>query len=242
MAAPLIKQAFILGAGQGSRMRPLTETRPKPLVELAGKPLIDHVIERLVTAGAEKIVVNVHYLADQLEAHLSARAHPEIIITSEREQLLDTGGGAAKALEYFGDKPFFIHNSDSVWLEKQIENLAEMVKMFDPEKMDALLLLADKTTSLGYDGEGDFSIMEDGTIKRRQPGEATDYVFAGASIAAPPLFKDHPTGPFSLNLLWDRAIDQSRVFGLKHQGTWMHVGTSGALAEAEHCIKQHSLS
>ena len=144
-----IKQAFILGAGFGSRMRPLTDTIPKPMVGLAGKPLIDHVIDRLISVGVTKVVVNVHYLADVLETHLRHRKDIELHISDERDELLDTGGGVHKALHHFGDEPFFIHNSDSVWIEKGHNNLAEMVKRFDPQKMDNLLCLANRQTSLG---------------------------------------------------------------------------------------------
>ena len=242
MVKEAIDQAFILGAGLGKRMHPLTETCPKPLVKLAGKPLIDHVIKRLSSVGVEKIVVNVHYLADQLEAHLNQVSNPVIIPSSERSELLDTGGGAAKALEYFGDKPFFIHNSDSVWLEGDEDNLARMIAEFDRVKMDALLLLADRTGSLGYNGKGDFKISKDGRLIRRQADETADCVFAGVSIAHPRLFEAHPKGPFSLNLLWDRAMQEGRIYGIKHHGIWMHVGTSEALDDAEHCIKQSTLT
>ena len=233
-----IKQAFILGAGFGSRMRPLTDTIPKPMVELAGKPLIDHVIDRLISVGVSKIVVNVHYLADVLETHLQQRKGIELIISDERDELLDTGGGVYKALHHFGNEPFFIHNSDSVWIEEGQNNLAEMIKRFDAEKMDNLLCLANRQTSLGYDGNGDFLLDEEGHISRKPKDIASDHVFIGASIATRNLFENAPEGPFSLNKLWDASIAEKRVYGMEHQGIWMHVGTTEALSEAEDCIRQ----
>ncbi|MBO6548265.1 MAG: nucleotidyltransferase family protein [Rhizobiales bacterium] len=238
----MIKQAFILGAGFGSRMRPLTDTIPKPMVPLAGKPLIDHVIDRLTSVGVEKIVVNVHYLADVLENHLRKKNDVEIIISDERDELLDTGGGVLKALHHFGDEPFFIHNSDSVWVENGHNNLAEMVKLFDPQKMDNLLCLANRHTSLGYDGNGDFLLSNEYLISRKPKEVASDHVFIGASIATKNLFDQSPTGPFSLNKLWDAAIAKNRVYGIKHQGIWMHVGTTEALSQAEDCIRQSELT
>lgn len=238
----MIKQAFILGAGFGSRMRPLTDTIPKPMVPLAGKPLIDHVIDRLTSVGVERIVVNVHYLADVLENHLRKKNDVEIIISDERDELLDTGGGVLKALHHFGDEPFFIHNSDSVWVENGHNNLAEMVKLFDPKKMDNLLCLANRHTSLGYDGNGDFLLSDEGLISRKPKEVASDHVFIGASLATKSLFDQSPKGAFSLNKLWDAAIVNNRVYGIKHQGIWMHVGTTEALSDAEDCIRQSELT
>lgn len=234
----MVDQAFILGAGFGSRMRPLTDTIPKPMVQLAGKPLIDHVIDRLASVGVKKIVVNVHYLADVLETHLRQRNDVELIISDERNELLDTGGGVYKALPHFGDEPFFIHNSDSVWVENGHNNLAELIKKFDPQKMDNLLCLANKNTSLGYDGNGDFLLSNEGLISRKPSDVTSDHVFIGASIATKNLFEKSPEGSFSLNKLWDVSIAKNRVYGIKHQGIWMHVGTTEALSEAEDCIRQ----
>lgn len=234
----MVDQAFILGAGFGSRMRPLTDTIPKPMVKLAGKPLIDHVIDRLASVGVKKIVVNVHYLADVLETHLHQRNDVELIISDERDELLDTGGGVYKALPHFGDEPFFIHNSDSVWVENGHDNLAELIKKFDPQKMNNLLCLANKNTSLGYDGNGDFLLTNEGLISRKPSDVTSDHVFIGASIATKNLFEKSPEGPFSLNKLWDASIAKNRVYGIKHQGIWMHVGTTEALSEAEDCIRQ----
>lgn len=236
-----IKQAFILGAGHGSRMRPITDTMPKPMVPLGNKPLIDHVIDRLKKVGVEKFIVNVHYLADQLEAHLKARTDIELIISDEREALLDTGGGLIKAKHHLDDAPFFIHNSDSVWIESEgvvKSNLTRMVDMFNADKMQSLMLLADREKSLGYDGKGDFELHADNRLTRRTGDVTTDYVFAGASIAHPSLLNDAPASAFSLNKLWDNALANKTVYGVKHQGLWMHVGTPQSLDEAEKCLKQ----
>lgn len=236
-----IKQAFILGAGLGSRMRPLTDTMPKPMIPLGGKPLIDHVIARLQKAGVEKFVVNVHYLAEKLEAHLKNKTNIEIIISNERDELLDTGGGLMKAKTHLDDEPFFIHNSDSVWIEENKEgcsNLSRMVKAFDANKMQSLMLLADRQTALGYDGKGDFVFNEDQTLTRRTGDEATDYVFAGVSVAHPSLLLGAQVGAFSLNKLWDAALSNHTVYGLKHQGLWMHVGTPDSLKQAEVRLKK----
>lgn len=231
---------MVLAAGLGTRMRPLTDDRPKPLVKLAGKALIDHVLDRLVEAGVATAVVNMHYMADQIEAHLAARREPEIVISDERDALLDTGGGVARALPLLGDEPFFIHNSDSVWIEGPQPCLEQLAAAWDPGTMDTLLLLAPVIGTLGYDGRGDFQMDANHAVFRPAEGQMAPYVFTGVSIAHPRLFDDAPEGAFSLNLLWDRAIAAGRAFGLGHEGTWMHVGTPKAVGEAEARIRQHS--
>ncbi|MEG6508319.1 nucleotidyltransferase family protein [Methyloligella sp. 2.7D] len=232
-----VETAMVLAAGYGIRMRPLTETTPKPLVALRDLPLIDHVLDGLLDAGVSKAVVNVHYLADQIEAHvetrLAAGEEPEIAISDERAELLDTGGGTKHALSLLGSGPFFVHNSDAVWQEDQGMALSRMAAMWDPETMDALLLLADKETSLGYSGAGDFSLGEDGRLARRGEDAAAPFIFAGVSICDARLFEGAPEGPFSLNLLWDRALEKGRLMGVTLGGRWMHIGTPEALAEAE---------
>jgi MurNAc alpha-1-phosphate uridylyltransferase len=226
---------MVLAAGQGERMRPLTLSIPKPLVPLGGQPLIDHVLDRLARAGVETAIVNVHYLADPLEAHLRRRAgtRPEISISDERNLLLDTGGGAKKALPLLGPGPFFIHNSDSVWSDGVVPALPEMLRLWDPSSMDCLLLLAPLTTSLGYAGKGDFAMAPDGRLSRRGERQVVPFAFAGVSLCDGRLFEDSPEGRFSINLLWDRALKRGRLYGLRLDGHWMHVGTPEALAEAE---------
>jgi MurNAc alpha-1-phosphate uridylyltransferase len=233
--AAAAKTAMVLAAGRGERMRPLTLKVPKPLVELAGRPLIDHVLDKLAGAGVETAVVNVHYLPDLLEASLARRAEvkPAIIISDERDELLDTGGGAKRALPLLGPGPFFVHNADTVWSEGPIPELKRMLKLWDPAVMDCLLLLAPLSSSIGYAGKGDFAMAPDGKLTRRGERQIVPFAFAGASICHERLFADSPEGPFSLNLLWDRALASERLYGMRLDGRWMHVGTPEALAEAE---------
>ena len=231
-----ITTAMVLAAGLGKRMRPLTDVVPKPLVRLKSKPLIDHVLDRLAAGGIKRAVVNVHYLPDLIEAHLASRTNPAIIISDERDALLDTRGGVVRALPLLGDAPFLIHNSDSVWIEGVGSNIARLIQAFDPDRMDSLMLLALGATSLGYDGHGDFAMDADGVLSRRGERREAPFVFTGVSIAHPRLFEDAPKGAFSLNTLWDRAIDRGRLFGLRLEGAWMHVGTPQSVEEAERWI------
>lgn len=226
-------KAMVLAAGFGKRMMPLTKTMPKPLVPFRGRPLIDHVLDRLSAAGISDAVVNVHYLAGELERHVKKRTQPNITISDERDALLDTGGGVTRALPLLGDAPFVIHNSDSVWEEGIGNNLGHLLNQWNPERMDSLLLMALTSKSIGYDGSGDFVMDADGRLQRRQEARQAPFVFAGVSIAHPRLFADAPEGAFSLNVLWDRAIDKDRLFGTRLDGTWMHIGTPQALADAE---------
>jgi len=228
------RTAMVLAAGVGERMKPLTLHMPKPLVPLAGRPLIDHVLDRLAASGVTTAVVNVHYLPEQLEAHLASRQgkQPQILVSDERGVLLDTGGGAKKALPLLGQGPFFIHNADSVWSEGT-PALSRMLRMWNPATMDCLLLLAPTATSIGYAFKGDFTMGPDGRLARRGEGEIVPFAFAGVSLCDERLFKDAPEGRFSLNLLWDRALAKGKLYGMQLDGCWMHVGTPEALAEAE---------
>ena len=231
----LARTAMVLAAGYGERMRPLTETMPKPLVPLMGQTLLDHVLDRLAAAGIETAVVNVHYLPEQIEAHVAARAGhaPRIVISDERDLLLDTGGGAAKAMPLLGRGPFFIHNSDSVWSEGLTPALPDMQRVWDAERMDCLLLLAPLSTSIGYHARGDFDMAPDGRLSRRGERQVVPFAFAGVSLCTAALFEDAPDGPFSLNVLWDRALAKDRLHGIPLDGRWMHIGTPEALVEAE---------
>ncbi len=233
----MIDTAMILGAGLGTRMRALTDLVPKPLVRLNGKALIDHALDRLEAAGITRVVVNVHYLADKLEAHLKGRTSPEIVISDERGRLLDTGGGVVHALPLLGDNPFIIHNADTVWIEGIGGSLSRMIAAWDGERMDSLMLLALSSSSVGYDGHGDFNMDSAGVLTRRTERRETPFVFAGVSIAHPRMFADAPKGAFSLNKVWDRAIADKRLYGTRLDGVWMHVGTPEALAEAEARLK-----
>lgn len=230
-----LKSAMVLAAGLGTRMRPLTDTRPKPMVEVAGRALIDHVLDRLKETGVERVVVNVHHHADMLEAHLAARRDLEITISDERSELLDSGGGVKRALPDLGQDPFFVINADTIWIEGFRPNLARLREAYDREGMDALLLLAATTSSIGYDGAGDFLLTPEGRLLRRPERGITPFVYAGATVMTPDFFRDTPDGRFSLNMLFDRAIEAERLFGLRLDGLWMHVGTPQAIAEAEAC-------
>jgi MurNAc alpha-1-phosphate uridylyltransferase len=228
---------MVLAAGLGERMRPLTDRIPKPLVVVDGKPLIDHVLDRLAAAGVERAVVNVHYLADQIERHLAGRRQPRIVIADERAKLLDTGGGVVKALDKLGREPFFHVNSDSIWIDGAKPNLDRLAAGFDPARMDALLLLAPAANSIGYSGRGDFTMRPDGRLQRRAEREVAPFVYAGAAVFAPALFAGAPEGAFSLTRLFDSAAEAGRLYGLRLEGIWMHVGTPDAIALAEAAIK-----
>lgn len=227
---------MVLAAGKGVRMRPLTDTVPKPLVRVGGKALLDHALDRLAAAGIDRAIVNVHHLADQIETHLADRAHPRITISDERGALLETGGGIVKALPLLGANPFVLVNSDTLWIDGVRPNLARLMDAFDDATMDALLLLAPVIASTGYDGRGDYLMNPDGRIARRRERGVAPFVYAGAAILTPRLFRDAPGGAFSLTTLFDRAEEAGRLFGLRLEGLWMHVGTQAAIDEAEAAI------
>lgn len=231
--SPPVSRAMILAAGLGTRMRPLTSDRPKALVTVAGQKLIDHAIARLTRAGVRRIVVNVHAFADMLIEHLAPRRDVEIIISDERGQLLDTGGGVVRALPYFEGEPFFTFNCDSLWAEGLSSSLARMQRMFDAARMDALLLLAPTVRALGFEGRGDFDMGPDGALSRREEARVSAFVWTGVQIIHPRAFAEAPAGPFSTNLVLDRLIGEGRLHGLRLDGTWMHVGTPASVAEAE---------
>ena len=231
-------RAMVLAAGLGTRMRPLTDTLPKPLVTVAGQALLDHVLDRLADAGVETAVVNVHHMADQIENHLKGRTRPKIEISDERGELLDTGGGVVKALKRLGPSPFFHMNSDTLWIEGVTPNLQRLAAGFDSARMDMLLLLASTTASIGYEGRGDFVMAPDGRLARRPEREVAPFVYAGAAMLSPAQFADAPQGKFSLNRMFDRAIEAGRLYGLRLEGTWMHVGTPAAIKAAEAAISE----
>jgi MurNAc alpha-1-phosphate uridylyltransferase len=232
------RTAMVLAAGLGTRMRPLTDTRPKPLVEVAGKALLDHMLDRLADAGVEIAVVNVHYLAEQIERHVAARKRPRVVISDERGQILGTGGGVVKALPQLGSAPFFHVNSDSIWIEGVTPNLTRLATAFDATTMDVLLLLAPTAGSVGYAGRGDFTMAPGGALTRREERDVAPFVYAGAAILTPAMFKGAPQGEFSLTTLFDRAAAAGRLHGLRLDGLWMHVGTPEAISEAEAAIRK----
>ncbi|MBX9796970.1 nucleotidyltransferase family protein [Sphingomonas sp.] len=232
---PVPETAMVMAAGLGKRMRPLTATRPKPLVEVAGQPLIDHALDRLRAAGVKRAVVNVHYLADALEAHVRRHANGlDIVISDERAQLMETGGGLVQALPHLGDRPFVTVNSDNLWIDGPVDSIRALAAAWDDARMDALLLLVPLARAHCHGGQGDFHLSPDGRIAgRRRPGRLAPFVWTGVQILSPRLITDWPQGPFSTNLFWDRAIAAGRAFGLVHGGLWFDVGTPGAIARTE---------
>jgi len=227
------RSAMVLAAGLGKRMRPLTDHRPKPLISVAGIPLIDRGLDQLAAANIDRAVVNVHYLAALIETHLAARRKPEILISDERQALLETGGGMAKALPLLGDEPFVLLNSDSFWQDVGEPSLQSLIDRWDDVRMDILLLLADPVTSIGFDGAGDFHLDAAGRLSRRSDDRQTAWVYTGVAIVHPRCFADAPDGAFSFNLQFDAAISRGRLFGQVLDGTWYHVGTPAAISEAE---------
>jgi N-acetyl-alpha-D-muramate 1-phosphate uridylyltransferase len=226
-------KAMVLAAGLGVRMRPLTERMPKPLVSVAGRPLLDHVLDKLRDAGVSEAIVNVHYLPDQIIEHVKARKRPRVIISDERDQVLGTGGAIVKALPLLGDAPFFHLNADTLWIDGVRANLTRLAEAFDPSRMDILLLMAPTAGSTGYDGNGDYAMLPDGSLRKRKEHQVVPFVYAGVAIISPAIFAHAPHGEFSLTKMFDAANEQERLFGLRLDGTWMHVGTPDAVGAAE---------
>jgi MurNAc alpha-1-phosphate uridylyltransferase len=230
--------AMIMAAGLGKRMRPLTATRPKPLIEVGGKALLDHVLERLRVAGVKKVVVNVHYLADALEAHLASRAHGlEVVISDERNLLLETGGGLVQAAPLIDCDPFLALNSDNLWVDGPADTLKLLASHWDDTKMDALLLLVPLARALNHKGMGDFHMGRTGRLRRRDRSHVAPFVFTGIQMLSKRLLRDAPEGAFSTNILWDRAIEEGRCFGAVHQGLWFDVGTPKSIEQTETALQ-----
>jgi len=231
MTAPTV--AMVLAAGLGTRMRPLTDDRPKALVEVGGRALIDHVLDRLADAGVARAVVNVHWFADRLEGHLAARSGgPQILISDERSELLETGGGLKKAAPLLGQDPVFVANIDSVWIDRA-DVLAELARLWDPDRMDAALLLARREGSIGFEGNGDVFLADDGRLTFRGDAPSAPFAYMGVHITRPDYASAGPDGPFSLSPLWRASAAQGRLFGCVLDGDWMHVGDPTARDEAE---------
>jgi len=234
------KRAMVLAAGHGKRMRPLTDTTPKPLLPVQGRPMLDHVLDRLEQVGVQQAVVNLHHLREKIEEHLTDRKRPEILFSRE-EELLETGGGVRKALPLLGGEPFFVVNGDIFWLDGQFPALQRLADAWDESRMDALLLLQASINAWGYDGKaGDFLLSPEGRLSRRNERQIAPFIFAGLQILHPRLLEDTPEGSFSLNLLFDRAEAKERLWGLRHDGLWFHVGTPQALDEVDDAL--HLLS
>lgn len=230
----MIDTAMLMAAGLGKRMRPLTATRPKPLVRVAGKPLMDHALDRLAAGGIRKLVVNVHYLADTVEAHLAAHNEGmQIAISDERGKLLETGGGLIHAKAQLGDAPFFCANSDNLWIDGPQETLGMMRRIWNPDRMDALLLLVPLARAHCHRGPGDFHMDANGRLTRRKTAHVAPFVFTGVQIMSPTLLVDPPSDVFSTNVFWNRAIELGRLYGVSHQGLWFDVGTPQAIPIVE---------
>jgi len=229
-----VETAMIMAAGLGNRMRPLTDTRPKPLVEVAGKAMIDHCFDKLAAAGIGKAVVNVHYMADMLEAHLAALSYPVAIrISDERAQLMETGGGLVQAEPLIAEDNFFCINSDNLWIDGPANSLHQLAEAWDEDRMDALLLLVPRLTAHNYKGSGDFHLDGEKRISRKLPGQEAPMIYSGIQLLSKRLLRDPPEGPFSTNILWERAIGEGRLFGSVHQGEWFEVGSPEAIAPTE---------
>jgi MurNAc alpha-1-phosphate uridylyltransferase len=229
---------MVLAAGFGSRMRPITDTLPKPLVSVSGQPLIDHVFDRAAAAGLRRLIINVHHLADQVEAHVSARNDIDTAISDERDALLETGGGLKKALPLIGSNPFFAFNSDCLWIDGASTLIPAMARGWDPARMDMLLALAPTVTSVGYDGHGDFDLASNGTLSRRSEKKIAPFVYMGVALMKKQVFDNTPEGPFSLNIVFDRLLEAGTLCGIRLDGLWMHVGTPDAITEAEGAIAE----
>ncbi|MEO9970016.1 MAG: nucleotidyltransferase family protein [Hyphomonadaceae bacterium] len=224
--------AMVLAAGLGTRMRPLTDKTAKPLIKVGDKALIDHLLDPLVEAGVTRAIVNVFWCADLVEAHVKARDDIEIIISDERGGALETGGALAQARPLLGDDPVFVVNTDAFWGSGAAAPLLELADAFDPDKMDALLLLADKERCLGFPGAGDFFRDETGKLKRRGDAISAPWAYAGVRITKPELYDGQPAEPFSALKIWEPLLPQGRLVGHRLDDFWLHVGTPEALAEA----------
>lgn len=229
--------AMVMAAGLGKRMRPLTASQPKPLVRVAGKPLIDHALDRLAESGVTDAVVNVHYLADALEAHVLEREAPKVIISDERDELLETGGGMIKAREHLPD-PFFCLNADNIWLDGPQSALRDLSVHWNPDAMDALLLVVSHARTVNFSGQGDFHMDASGKLSRRKAGRIAPFVYTGIQLVSHRLLRDAPEGKFSTNILWNRAIEEGRLYGVSFTGQWFEVGTPQSIAPTEDALKR----
>ena len=229
--------AMVLAAGLGKRMRPLTASQPKPLVRVAGKALIDHALDRLADAGIARAMVNVHYLADALEAHVLERRTPQVTISDERDLLLETGGGLVRAAEHLPD-PFFCLNADNIWLDGPKNAFADLSARWDPKTMDALLLLVPHVRARNFTGPGDFYMDSGGLLSRRRTGRIAPFIYTGIQLVSHRLLREAPEGPFSTNILWNRAIGEGRLYGVAFTGQWFEVGTPQAIAPTEAALRE----
>ncbi len=235
------KKAMVFAAGLGTRMRPLTDTMPKPLIKVSGKTLIDHTLDRFEQAGVETAVVNVHYFADQIERHLASRVAPHVVISDERDKLLDQGGGIRKALPLLGPDPFFLCNTDAFWVAGARDNLAALAEHWAPDKMDILLLVAASASSIGVDWPGDFTMDPDARLERRHERQVAPFVYTGVGIIKPELFASQNAEVFRLAPFFFEAAAKGRLYGQRLDGLWLHVGTPEAIVDAERCLARSAM-
>ncbi len=231
----LSSTAMVLAAGLGKRMRPLTLAKPKPLQIVGTKTMLDHALDKLVAAGIKRAVVNTHYLAEQIEAHLQSRRDLDIIISHE-DSLLDTGGGIAKELPHFEGLPFFALNADLPWFDDSEPSLTRMENAWHPEIMDVLLLISRTGQARGFAPTGDFAMSDTGQLRRKDIPPPRPYVMTAAQILKPELFANPPSPVFSNNIIWTEAENKGRLFGIEHTGTCYHVGTPEDLQTANDLI------
>lgn len=236
-----IKTAMFLAAGLGTRMRPLSLTTPKPMIKVAGKPLMDHLLDDAIAAGITRAVVNVHYLAEQVEEHLASKPGMEVVISDERDELLETGGAIVKAMDLLGNEPFFMVNTDAFWVNPVGNPFEALENAYDTETMDDFLLLADTSRSLGYHGNGDFILHDDGRIERRGKRASTPWAYAGVRITSTKLYRDEPLRPFSANVVWNKSLAADRLFGLPLDAQWMHVGDPATISVVEDWMESHQV-
>jgi len=234
------ERAMVLAAGYGKRLRPLTDKVPKPMVKVLGVPMIDVALDRLAAAGVKRAVVNLHHLGHVIRDHLKTRERPAIVFSEEKE-ILETGGGIVQALPLLGEEPFYTVNAKIIWLNGRMDALLRLAAHWDPARMDALLLLQPTATAVGYDGVGDFLMDQEGLIRRRPSWQVAPFLYAGIQICHPRLFVDAPVGAFSLNVVWDRAIEAGRLYGIRHDGEWYHVSTPRHLEEVERHLTLHGI-
>ncbi len=238
---PLPKTAMVMAAGYGKRLRPLTQTIPKPMVPVLGRPIIDIVLDRLAASGIERAIVNLHHLGDILRDHLAQRQRPKILFSEETE-ILETGGGIVKALPLIGEDPFFVVNAKIVWFNGKEDALHRLAAAWDDRRMDSLLLLHPTVTAVGYEGRGDFDLDPSGRVRRRREWAVAPFLYAGIQLCHPRLFRAAPAGAFSTNRLWDRAIEEDRLYALRHDGEWYHVSTLKHLADVERVLRERGLA
>jgi MurNAc alpha-1-phosphate uridylyltransferase len=231
---------MVMAAGYGTRLRPLTDTVPKAMVKVLGRPMIDVVLDRLAVAGVERAVINLHHLGEVIRDHLKSRKDIEIVYSEEKE-ILETGGGTKKALPLLGPDPFFVVNAKIIWLNGREDALHRLAKAWDPARMDSLLLLHPTVTAIGYDGPGDFMMDQEGRLQRRPEWEVAPFLYSGVNITHPRLFEASPDGAYSVNILWNRAIEQGRLSGIRHDGEWYHVSTPQHLREVERELGFHGI-